>query len=142
MDNNAIKGYGPGSVSDLARNGGDVAANMTNTTLKGYGPGSIPDLARNGGGAIGPVISGTPVLTATQNAAYAGFTVSSTGGAAPRTYSLVGTWPTGISVNSSTGAVTGTPTNAGTFNGLSVRVTDAASKTDQLATFSLVVAAA
>lgn len=141
MDNNAIKGYGPGSVSDLARNGGDPTT-MTNDTLKGYGPGSIPDLARNDGGPLGPVIAGTPVLTATQNAAYAGFTASAHGGTAPRTFSLVGTWPTGISVNSSSGVVSGTPTNAGTFNGLSVRVTDAASKTDDIPTFSLVVAAA
>jgi hypothetical protein len=64
------------------------------------------------------------------------------GGAAPLVYALVGTWPTGISVNSSTGAVSGTPTNAGTFNNLSVKVTDADSEVSQLPTFTLVVAAA
>lgn len=140
MDLNTIKGYGPGSVSDLARNGGDPT-DMTNDQLKGYGPGSIPDLARNGGGPLGPVIAGTPVLTATDDVAYAGFTVSATGGTAPRVFALVGTWPAGISVNTSTGAVTGTPTAAGTFAGLSVEVTDADSKVDQLPTFTLVVAA-
>lgn len=141
MDLNAIKGYGPGSVSDLARNGGDPT-DMTNDELKGYGPGPIPDLARNGGGVLGPNISGTPVLTATENVAYAGFTVSGSGGTAPYTYALVGTWPTGISINSGTGAVSGTPTVDGSFAGLSVKVTDADSKEAQLPTFTLVVAAA
>lgn len=140
MDLNAIKGYGPGSVSDLARKGGDPT-DLTNAQLKGLGPGSIPDLARNGGGPLGPVISGTPVLTGTDDVAYAGFTVKATGGRAPIAYALVGTWPAGISVNSSTGAVTGTPTAAGTFAGLSVKATDADSKVDQLPTFTLVVAA-
>lgn len=142
MDNTAIKNFGPGSVGDLARMGGDIAANMTNATLKGYGPDPIADLARMGGGAIGPAITGTPVLTGTINVAYAGFTVSSQGGAAPRVYALVGTWPAGITVNSSTGVVSGTPTASGTFAGLSVKVTDASSKVDQIPTFSLVIAAA
>lgn len=140
MDLNTIKGYGPGSISDLARNGGDPTT-MTNAQLKGSGPGSIPDLARNGGGVLGAVISGTPVLTATKDAAYAGFTVEATGGKTPYTYALVGTWPAGIAINSGSGAVTGTPTAAGTFAGLSVKVTDADSKVDQLPTFTLVVAA-
>lgn len=141
MDLNAIKGYGPGSVSDLARNGGDPT-DLTNEQLAGYGPGSIPDLVRNGGGVLGPVIAGTPVLTATEDAAYTGFTVTATGGGGTNVFALVGTWPAGISVNSSTGAVTGTPTEAGTFDDLSVKVTDADSKVDQLPTFTLVVAAA
>jgi hypothetical protein len=47
--------------------------------------------------------------------------VTVTGGVAPYTFSVVGTLPNGLSLNSSTGAVTGTPTAAGTF---SVAVTD------------------
>lgn len=82
-------------------------------------------------------ISGTPVLTATEGQAYAGFTVSASGGTPPYAYSLVGTWPSGISINSSTGAVSGTPTESGSFTGLSVRVTDDASDTDDLPTFTL-----
>ncbi len=46
-----------------------------------------------------------------------------TGGTAPYTYSIVGTLPPGLTLNTSTGAVTGTPTAAGTFT---VKVTDAA----------------
>src|SRR5271166_2541592 len=46
-----------------------------------------------------------------------------TGGVAPYMFSIVGTLPAGLMLNSSTGAVTGTPTAAGTFT---VKVTDAA----------------
>ncbi len=45
-----------------------------------------------------------------------------TGGTAPYAYSIVGTLPPGLTLNTSTGAVTGTPTASGTFT---VRVTDA-----------------
>lgn len=142
MDNNALKAYGPGFINDLARMGGDVEGSLTQTALRGSGPSSVADLARMGGGIVGPEISGTPVLTATQNSAYTGFTCTTKGGAAPLVYALVGTWPAGISINTSTGAVTGTPTEAGSFTGLSVKVTDADSEEDQLPTFTLVVAAA
>jgi len=142
MNNQALKDSGPSFIGDLARMGGDVAANMTNDTLKGSGPSFPADLARMGGGVIGPAITGTPVTTATENSAYAGFTVKGNGGRAPLVYALVGTWPAGISVNSSTGAVTGTPTEDGTFNNLSVKVTDADSKVAQIPAFTLTVAAA
>ena len=45
-----------------------------------------------------------------------------TGGTAPYTYSIVGTLPAGLSLNTSTGAITGTATASGTFT---VKVTDA-----------------
>ena len=45
-----------------------------------------------------------------------------TGGTAPYTFSIVGTLPAGLTLNTSTGEVTGTPTAAGTFT---VEVTDA-----------------
>ena len=45
-----------------------------------------------------------------------------TGGTAPYKFSIVGTLPPGLTLNTSTGAVTGTPTAAGTFT---VKVTDA-----------------
>ena len=48
--------------------------------------------------------------------------VTVTGGTAPYAYSIVGTLPAGLTLNTSTGAITGTPTAAGTFQ---VKVTDA-----------------
>lgn len=142
MDNDALKGSGPSFIGDLARMGGDVVAEMTQDDLKGSGPSFVADLARMGGGIVGPVISGTPVLTATENSAYAGFTVSAVGGTTAYTFALVGTWPTGISINSSSGAVSGTPTEDGSFANLSVKVTDDDGEEDQLPAFTLVVAAA
>ena len=47
--------------------------------------------------------------------------ITVTGGVAPYTFSIVGTLPAGLTLNTSTGAVTGTPTAAGTF---SIQVTD------------------
>lgn len=141
MSNQKLADGGPGSIGDLVRNGGDVHGNLDNDDLKGYGPSSWPDAARLGGKVIGPAITGTPVLTATENAAYDGFTVSATGGKTPYVFALVGTWPTGIAVNSSTGAVTGTPTEDGEFDDLSVKVTDADGHVDQLPLFTLDVEA-
>lgn len=142
MDNDALKGSGPSFIGDLARMGGDVEGSMTQAMLKGSGPSFPADLARMGGGIVGPEISGTPVLTATENSAYDGFTVSAVGGATPYVFALVGTWPTGISINSGTGAVSGTPTEDGTFADLSVKVTDADSEESQLPAFALTVEAA
>jgi hypothetical protein len=142
MDNDALKGSGPSFIGDLARMGGDIAASMTLDQLKGSGPSFPADLARMGGAIVGPKITGTPVTTATQNSAYTGFTASATGGKTPYTFALVGTWPAGISVNSSTGAVSGTPTASGTFSNLSVKATDANGSVAQLPTFTLTVATA
>src|SRR5262245_36395274 len=67
------------------------------------------------GGALPLGISGTPVTTGTENehgvgSTYAGFTVTASGGTAPYTYSVAsGALPSGITLNSSTGAVSGTP---------------------------------
>jgi hypothetical protein len=62
--------------------------------------------------------SGTLPATATYNTAYTGSSAAS-GGAGTLTYSLTsgsGPLPGGLSLNASTGAVTGTPTTPGTFN--------------------------
>lgn len=140
MNNTTIKGTGPSFIGDLARMGGNVETAMTQTALKGSGPSFLSDLARMGGGIVGPEIRGTPVLTATHDVAYTGFTVTTSGGAPALVYALVGSWPSGISIDTSTGAVTGTPTVAGTYASLSVKVTDNDTEVSQLPTFTIVVA--
>ena len=67
------------------------------------------------------------------NASYTYAGCSAQGGVQPLTYSVsVGSLPPGLSINSSTGAVTGTPTTAGNYS-LSVQVQDSDS-TRQVAT--------
>jgi uncharacterized protein YhjY with autotransporter beta-barrel domain len=55
-------------------------------------------------------------------------TVSASGGTAPYSYSISGTLPAGLSLNTSTGVISGTPIGTGTFN-LTVTATDANSAT-------------
>jgi hypothetical protein len=93
-------------------------------------------------------ISGTPVTTGTEyehgvGSSYAGFTVTASGGTAPYTYSVAsGTLPSGITLNSSSGVVSGTPAfeSAGTYASIVIRVTDASSATANLASFTLTIA--
>jgi hypothetical protein len=62
------------------------------------------------------------------------------GSETPFVYTLQsGTLPTGVSINSSTGAVTGTPTVGGTFSGISIRATDDAANTADSNSFSIIV---
>jgi hypothetical protein len=87
-------------------------------------------------------ISGTPPTTGQVGTAYS-FTPTAAGGTGTKTFSLAsGTLPAGLSINSSTGAVTGTPTTVGTATGLVIRVTDSTSATADLAAFSIAVSAA
>ena len=142
MANEKFKNGGASSIGDLARIGGDIETSMSSESLKSCGAGFWSDLARMGGNVIALAISGTPVAEATQGAPYAGFTVTARGGKSPFAYSLVGTWPAGLSVDADTGAVSGTPTESGTFEGLSVRATDSLGATADIDAFTLTVAAA
>lgn len=85
-------------------------------------------------------ISGTPG-GATVGVAYS-FTPTSTGGRTPKTYALTGTLPSGLSFNTGSGAITGTPVSSGTASGLNITVTDADGLVQPLGTFSLTVSAA
>jgi Concanavalin A-like lectin/glucanases superfamily/Putative Ig domain len=92
-------------------------------------------------------ISGTPVTTGIEyehgiGSIYAGFTATASNGTTPYTYSVLsGTLPSGITLNSSTGAVSGTPAfqSAGTYSGIVIRVTDNVGATADLAPFTLTI---
>lgn len=87
-------------------------------------------------------INGEPVTTGQVGVAYDGFQVTATGGDQPYVFSLVGTWPDGITIDPDTGEVSGEPEEDGSFTNLSVRVTDERGNTAQLDAFTLVISEA
>jgi hypothetical protein len=75
-----------------------------------------------------PLTLAAPNATATEDAPYTSAFVAA-GGVAPYTYSIVtGALPAGLTLNPSTGAVTGTPTTAKTYS-FTAKVTDSTQKT-------------
>jgi YVTN family beta-propeller protein/uncharacterized repeat protein (TIGR03803 family) len=75
-----------------------------------------------------PLTLTCPTGTAQVNVAYSSALLAS-GGVAPYTFSIIGgSLPPGLSLNSSTGAITGTPTTAGTYN-FTAQVVDSKSNT-------------
>jgi hypothetical protein len=84
---------------------------------------------KHGVAAVSLSCSYTPVTSATENTAYTGATPSASGGTPSYTYSETGSLPTGLSISSSTGIISGTPTVSGAFTGIQVKVTDNASNT-------------
>lgn len=90
--------------------------------------------------AVSTTVAAKPVLSltyprATVGESYSG-TAGVTGGHNPKTFARVaGTFPPGLTLNASTGALTGTPTAIGTYTG-TVRVTDAMGNIDD-ATYSI-----
>ena len=66
-------------------------------------------------------------VRATKHHVIAAIQVSSSGGQTPYTYAISGA-PSGITIHSSSGRITGTPTKAGTFT-VTIKVTDAHGKT-------------
>lgn len=74
------------------------------------------------------VISPSSLPAATQGSAYSQ-TLSTSGGVAPYTYAIIsGALPSGVTLNGSTGAISGTPTVNGTFN-FTVQSTDSTPRT-------------
>ena len=83
------------------------------------------------------VITTTGLPGGVVNSPYTNAVLQATGGVTPYTWSItVGTLPAGLSLNASTGAITGTPTTTGTSN-FTVKVTDSTVPTPQTATANL-----
>lgn len=79
------------------------------------------------------------IESGTVGVAYDGFTVAASGGTAPYTYAEEsGTLPPGLMLNTSTGAVSGTPLTAGTYS-VDIQVTDADGTIATLPSFSITV---
>jgi hypothetical protein len=90
------------------------------------------DLTFNTGAPGALTITTTSLASGTQGSAYSR-TVSATGGTTPYTWSIYsGTLPDGLTIGSSTGIISGTPTTTGTSS-FTVRVTDSALATDDQA---------
>jgi hypothetical protein len=92
-------------------------------------------------------ISYTPVQMATQGSLYTGATPSTSGGTGTITYSSTGTAPpTGITLNTSTGVFSGTPSGSGTTTGIILTATDSCNcsgnQTSSSSSFQIAVAAA
>jgi hypothetical protein len=74
-----------------------------------------------------PSVTTVSLPNAAQNAAY-NTALAATGGITPYTWSIVGSLPTGLTLNTTSGAITGTPTVTGAFN-FTVQVSDVNSQT-------------
>jgi hypothetical protein len=81
-----------------------------------------------------PTISGIPVATATLGAAYS-FTPSATGATS---FSITGVIPAGLSFDTSTGTLSGTPTSAGAYSNLVISAVNSAGSASLLP-FTLIV---
>ncbi|MGO9875331.1 MAG: putative Ig domain-containing protein [Acidimicrobiia bacterium] len=86
-----------------------------------------------------PSISTASLSNGTVSTVYAGVTMAATGGTAP-----FGDWtatglPAGLSINPTTGVVSGTPTTSGTYSSVVVSATDAAGATATHAAYSITI---
>lgn len=141
---------GSGASGVMGRHEGKIATSTGETSAFtqniAIDSASIFVALSEGGGSSTPVsFSGTiPTQNATEGTAFS-VDLSSyfSGTETPFAYSVQsGTLPTGLTLNSSTGEITGTPTTAGTASGIVIRATDAGSDTADSNSFSIDVAAA
>lgn len=88
-----------------------------------------------------PTISGTPTTTVQVNTAYSFTPTATDADKNTLTFSIAGK-PAWATFNTTTGALTGTPTATGTFSGIIITVSDPSKATASLPTFAITVTAA
>ena len=128
-----------GTTSTLTPTGtGSVTVRATNGTT---GEWAEETYTIGGGGGGSPTITGpASIPDGVENVAYGPVTIVATGGTPPYTWSATGL-PTGVSIDPSTGQISGTPTVNGTFASIVVTVTDSAAQND-VQNYSITIAAA
>jgi Putative Ig domain len=115
-----------GSTCSWARNGTPVSTSCVSYTVQSADAGATLTLRVTTAGLpayAALAISGTPPPTGTVGTAYS-FTPTASNGSGGYMFSETGALPPGLSFSSSTGALSGTPTRAGTFAGLAITATD------------------
>lgn len=130
---------GGATSSTYVLTGSDVDADITVDVTATNTIGSTTATSAAVTPAAALAISGTPG-DASVGSGYS-FTPSVVGGHTPYTFALDGTLPSGLSFNTTTGAITGTPVSSGTAADLNITVTDDDGLTDALGAFDLVVSA-
>jgi hypothetical protein len=115
----------------------DAAGQVVSTTALSI------NIAASGAAAIS--IADGPLFSGKEGSVYSSATKTGGGSGSGYAYALAsGTLPSGVTVNTSTGSIAGTPAagSAGTYAGISVSVTDSLGNTATTTPFTLVVAPA
>ncbi len=114
-----------GSIVGTPTASGDFGSLVFAVSDANRGVGDSGDLDLHVGSAPAPQITTTALPTGKVGTAYA-FTLKATGGSGVYTWSVQsGALPSGLSLNSATGAISGTPATPGFFTPLVFKVTDA-----------------
>ncbi len=116
------------SNGNLATSGND---RFDNLTIQGNAIG-------NNSSGNKPVISSAATASGTVNIAFAGYTITASN--TPTSYALTGNIPAGLSINTTTGVISGTPTASGTFVD-TVKATNASGTGSQVLTITIAPAA-
>jgi len=132
---------GPGALSNQAATSVTYTAAATGGGTATITAASVTDSKKSATLTITvtapPAITTTTLAAGVEGTAY-NATVAVTGGAGKLTYSIsVGALPAGLSLNSSTGAITGTPTGPNGAVNFTVKVTDSSAGGPQSATQAL-----